>query len=392
MKTKFSRILFVALILTLVLTVFAACNTGEQSLDGLVIVTFNFNGGNLDNSATIVYELIQHAYKPNSYLIDISHYRNYKLTKSGYVFDGWYTKNGIENDDWGTPWNFQTDRVTQDITLYAKWESEIVFSYTVYLDQVDSEGNLIKLGQYKVKKDDVFNDSRNYGTSLDKYERTFLDYYSDPELETKWDFTTKHPGGEQSLDIPVYVKSMAGVWTFVSTYEELVAAKSKNIWLTANIDCGGKELHLGDYNSTLYGGGFEEDGFAENEGFTISNFTVTNSHNTTNRPQFAIFGELGAKAKIQNVHFADVHFEIQSWANSTEIRVAALAIQADAKCQITNVTVTGDYVIKWASNASDSLKQRTLETLANINSQPFYQANSEVDSTSFEANIQPKQD
>ena len=392
MRTKFSRILCAVLMLTLMLAVFAACDTGEQSLDGLVIVTFNFNGGNLDNSSTKVYEKIQQAYKPNSYVIDISSFRNYKFAKPGYVFDGWYTKNGIENDDWGTQWNFKKDRVTQDINLYAKWESEIVFSYTLYLDQADEDGNPIKLGRYTVNKDDVLKDSRNYGTNLDKYERTFLGYYSDAALEHEWDFTFKHPGGEASVDVPVYVKSMEGVWTFVSNYDELVAAIGDNIWLTANIDCGGAELHLGDYNGTLYGGGFEEDGLAENDGFTISNFTVKNSHRTTNTPKFAIFGELGEKAKIQNVHFADVHFEIQSWANTTEIRIGALAIEADDKCVITNVTVTGDYVITWASNASESLKQRTLETIANVNSQPFYKANETVKPNNFEANIQPKQD
>ena len=107
MKTKFSRILVAVLILTLTLSIFAACNTSEESLDGMFIVTFNFNGGVLDNSATNVSGKIQHAYKPNSLVIDISSYRNYKLTKSGYVFVGWYTDEDLTHE-----WNFKTDRVT----------------------------------------------------------------------------------------------------------------------------------------------------------------------------------------------------------------------------------------------------------------------------------------
>lgn len=39
---------------------------------------------------------------------------------AGYEFDGWWTKNGAEGD-WGRQWNFKEDKVTSDVTLYAKW-------------------------------------------------------------------------------------------------------------------------------------------------------------------------------------------------------------------------------------------------------------------------------
>jgi uncharacterized repeat protein (TIGR02543 family) len=38
-------------------------------------------------------------------------------TKTGYTFAGWYTTNTFT-----TAWNFATDTVTSDTTLYAKWE------------------------------------------------------------------------------------------------------------------------------------------------------------------------------------------------------------------------------------------------------------------------------
>jgi uncharacterized repeat protein (TIGR02543 family) len=37
-------------------------------------------------------------------------------TKAGYAFGGWYKESGCTN-----AWNFNTDTVTSDITLYAKW-------------------------------------------------------------------------------------------------------------------------------------------------------------------------------------------------------------------------------------------------------------------------------
>jgi uncharacterized repeat protein (TIGR02543 family) len=38
-------------------------------------------------------------------------------TKSGYTFEGWYKEATLTN-----AWDFETDTVTEDITLYAKWE------------------------------------------------------------------------------------------------------------------------------------------------------------------------------------------------------------------------------------------------------------------------------
>ena len=37
-------------------------------------------------------------------------------TNEGYMFDGWYI-----NEEYTTKWNFETDVVTENITLYAKW-------------------------------------------------------------------------------------------------------------------------------------------------------------------------------------------------------------------------------------------------------------------------------
>lgn len=44
-------------------------------------------------------------------------------TRTGYDFDGWYKEAAHTN-----PWNFSTDTITADITLYAKWDPK---SYTV---------------------------------------------------------------------------------------------------------------------------------------------------------------------------------------------------------------------------------------------------------------------
>ena len=39
-------------------------------------------------------------------------------TRIGYTFGGWYKEAGLTN-----PWNFETDTVTKDTELYAKWDA-----------------------------------------------------------------------------------------------------------------------------------------------------------------------------------------------------------------------------------------------------------------------------
>ncbi len=225
MKNKLLLILAITFVAAAALLAFTACNTNEQSLDGLYIVTFEFNGGILDTGATNVEGSIFHAYEPNQYAIDIN--AKFQFRRTGYKFDGWFKDENLTEE-----WNFETDRVTQNLTLYAKWSSEIVYSYTLYL--VDGT-ETTKLGSYNVEANAKLDDNRGYGTSLSIYDKTFLGYYSDKELTKEWNGDFTHPGGKTSLDIPVYVKAMDGVWSFVSNYDELKKALGSNIWLTDNV-------------------------------------------------------------------------------------------------------------------------------------------------------------
>jgi uncharacterized repeat protein (TIGR02543 family) len=59
--------------------------------------------------------------KDNGYLPD-----EYNLEKEGYTFDGWYLE-----DTFSTPFDIETDTVTSDITLYAKWS---INQYTITFD------------------------------------------------------------------------------------------------------------------------------------------------------------------------------------------------------------------------------------------------------------------
>lgn len=49
-------------------------------------------------------------------------------TKEGFVFAGWYT----DTQTWGKMWDFDSDLVTEEMTLYARWlDPENTYSYTI---------------------------------------------------------------------------------------------------------------------------------------------------------------------------------------------------------------------------------------------------------------------
>ena len=91
-------------------------------------VTFNSFGGSDVESASVLYgKTFAEPTKP---------------TKAGYVLVGWY-----KEADLTTKWNFATDVVTEDITLYAKWvdESDATGSDIIAAEGFGINGNVLSI-------------------------------------------------------------------------------------------------------------------------------------------------------------------------------------------------------------------------------------------------------
>ncbi|KOS60634.1 InlB B-repeat-containing protein [Lysinibacillus agricola] len=96
--------------------------------------------------------------------------------KADYIFDGWYKDVELINE-----WDFKKDKVTDDLTLYAKWKKENTSaSYTVTFDsnggsevsnQEVLEGELLKAPVTPLKE--------GY---------TFAGWHKDKEMAELWDF------------------------------------------------------------------------------------------------------------------------------------------------------------------------------------------------------------
>ena len=91
----------------------------------------------------------------------------------GYTFIAWYKETTLINE-----WKFETDVVTCDITLYAKWSQN---EYTVSFESNGGSAEIpqtVKKGERVVKPEDP---TRNGDL--------FVAWYSDAELKNEWDFS-----------------------------------------------------------------------------------------------------------------------------------------------------------------------------------------------------------
>ena len=349
MKKKY-LILFALIVATLTLLL-SGCGEKQDELEGKYIATFELNGGKLDIGSSEVASKINYAYAPDSYMIDPSTHANYKISRPGYVFVGWYkTAECNENDKW----DFKTEKITaEQLTLYAGWEKEILYTFSVcYLD-----GSEVKtLGSYNVSAGDTFEDYRGYADERDGF--TTLGYYKDAACTIPWSNDEKHPGGETDTDIQVYVDYLEGEWILVDSYSKLLNAVGKgNVYLTADIDCAGQTL--GFRNAFRY--------VFEGNGHKIHNFTVEKT-GTIRVPTCAIFAELGEGADIRNVSFEGAVFNYTGVTAEgiKERKVAALAIAASGSFSVTDVSISGKLVTDYDGEL-DTRNNVTYEEAPNAN-------------------------
>ena len=357
MQRKRRLIISLAVIVIAILALsLSSCGNEGQSIEGKNVVTFELNGGTLELKTSSVDTKINFAYHPGTYILDPSEIPGYKLFRQDYDFTGWYTSPECDPDD---KWNFKTPFETETLTLYAGWEKSVKFTYGVYYVQ---NGESFLLGSYDVKSGATFSDWRPYATTRKDY--TPIGFYSDKELTTAWDGTFTHPGGEVDTEIPVYVKYIEGNWKLVDDFNELRSAlkAGENVYLTADIDCAGEDLGL----SGIYNGLFE------GNGYTVSGLKTVKSGSI--RPSVAIFKDLGDKAEIRNVTFADVAYDFTGIKDSaTALKISALAVSS-AGAEISNVSVTGTVTTNYA------------DELPRLN-EAVYEADDATVVTDFTANI-----
>jgi len=135
-------------------------------------VTFNTDGGTTIDPVTVMYDkgLIQPA----------------DPTKVGHTFVGWYV-----DDTLNTPWDFAADRITGDLTLYAKWTAK---GYIVFFET--NGGTAISPVTV------MYNEQMSEPTAPKKADHIFAGWYKDETLTKPWSFDTDIV----SEDLTLYAK------------------------------------------------------------------------------------------------------------------------------------------------------------------------------------------
>lgn len=327
MKKRF--LILLALTIAVLLLTAVGCKNNNSALEGKNIATFELNGGTLEYKTSSSRTRVNFAYFPDTYILDPTEIPGYKLYRSGYDFTGWYTSVNCLPEE---KWDFENTLFTEEkLTLYAGWEKSIHHTFTLYY--TDENGDVQTLNSYKVDAGETFSDWRGYANNRSGH--TPIGFFSDKELTTPWDADFAHPGGETDTDVAVYVSYIVGEWELVSNYAQFTSAMNagKNIYLTADIDGAGAEFSNVNYIGHL-----------EGNGYTISNLTVSKSG--TLIMNCTMFNTLGEGAKITNVNFSGINFNligVNQSAVASGLRIAAIARNANG-ATIQNVTVSGEVV------------------------------------------------
>lgn len=374
MKFKKYIILILCVLATLLFATGCSADT-DYDFTGMVKVTFHLEGGEYRNCEGVVnyyYDfkpgeskrIKNPAAEKNVSTID-GKFVDSEVKRDGFVLDGWY-RSRTEVDGvvaYDGKWDFETDTVTSEgVELYAKWDPYIKYTFDICaFDEdgnpvLDDDGNYVVIGSYAVKAGDVFagdllgyKDSRPGYTAV-KGEDGGWFYNADG---TPWDGEFKHPGGETSTAIPVFVHYINGKFEFVSTKEELLSYCRRAPWsnafspvgisLRGNIDLGGEEFSgFPDFAATFEGNGYTISNFKLKYGNLKDDLKGDNDLDSENNQlHISLFGGL-RNADIKNVIFENVQIEVSvPFANTKLVYVSPFCLKArDSK--VTNVKITGE--------------------------------------------------
>ncbi|GLC88056.1 InlB B-repeat-containing protein [Lysinibacillus piscis] len=127
-------------------------------------------------------------------------------TKVGYTFEGWYTE-----DTFTTKWDFDTDVVTEDTTLYAKWE---VAQHTVTFNTYG--GSIVQAQTV------TYDTAVIAPLSPTRSGYTFEGWYKEPTFITRWKFATDTVKENRTLyakwaNIPINMDRLPSV--FILSFE-----------------------------------------------------------------------------------------------------------------------------------------------------------------------------
>lgn len=341
MKRRSILLILVAACGVLMTGALAACRQKSLTLDDLIEdgytceVTIDFAGGLSGNSDRARTERHQYA-KAGSLIVEpgANQFSGAVPTKEGYTLKGYYR--GEKQADgtivYGEQWNFSTDKVTGDLTLYAAWLEN--YSLVVhYGDEFERTYTTV------IEQNSAGEVQRVNAPSVTGY--TMLGFYPDRASAERADAasaisfpntpTEAFASGGKTWEI--WADSLEGSYAVVGTKEQFTRSVSDgtNVYLTADIDFGGEAISfMQDYTAIFLG-----------NGHTLSNFTVKRESQAIGDGYFGLFNRLAETVVLQDVSFTNFTLEVKTTNENFNYYIGGLAGRAAAGSVIRNVTLQG---------------------------------------------------
>ncbi len=386
-KSVFIAILSVMALLAMTLGL-TGCRPKGKSLDDIpeennIVVTFDWNGGIADSSSSSSTETpdedagedeeeeedatAKSFYRQyvtyNSLLVLPGSFDNGAAgsipKKEGYTLNGYYVaqldaggnvqKDASENPVLLRQWNFQTDKVTEDMTLVANWYQNYTLTVkygenyeqeeTIVIKQ-DENGTPTPLTGLTIKNYEIVNIFESEAEALAyKNEKTGDENritFDAPNYYTPSKLTQAKDGNEAVLTQTIWANTLEGNWTLVRNKNDFSLNVGTNLYLMANLDYEGEKLAL----PTSYGGKFE------GNGYTISNFKIEQEQGNRTANEFGLFRKVEATAQIRNVTFQNMTYvgEITVPFNTVKEKTYHIGVFAGTVvdgAKVENVTFSG---------------------------------------------------
>ncbi len=275
---------------------------------------------------------------------------------SGYYIEGWYE--AAEIDENGEPkrnekkdggdgrvvlgkkFDFTTDRVDHDITLYAN----LVKSPRMYFWDASTGKKGEKVGEIDGRRP---GESRSKPSGslapqkvVDGEPYTFMgEYYADEECTEPFNFPYEFQDG----DVDVYCKFIKGEWALVDDPNDFNNAVSggQNIYLMNDIDFTGQMFISQIYNGELNGNGYTVRGVA-------LNYADRSAITTRTQRKVGVFQVLMGRAYVHDVTFEDVTINVELRNISQGAKevfqdagIGSLAAEAWEGARVENVKISG---------------------------------------------------
>lgn len=287
-------ILFIVIAICFCTLIGCRDNDDELDIDYDYIVTYDATGGKMGN-----YDKRYLYVKDNSLIAEPGTSNLVNAVQNGYTLQGWCK--GILNED-GTvtyldEWDFKTDRVTEDITLYALWQE--LFKYAYVYGENNSQSRIISTNA----EENAIATAPTVAPIWSGH--TFLGFYADEECTQEFEFGRAYEfpvdtDGNKQYTYIIYTKWLDGVYKIVNTASDMQAIMTNaNYYITADLDFTGIEVLMPiSYAGTI-----------EGNNHTISNLHMSYIRNDVTETSFGLFAKL-EDATIKNLKFNNCSYEL----------------------------------------------------------------------------------